>query len=58
VASTFGAFKERTEAILAEPDKLDLILAEGAERARAVAAPTLAAAYDRIGFLPVSPRSL
>ena len=57
VASTFGAFKERTEAILAEPDKLDLILAEGAEQARAVAAPTLAAAYDRIGFLPVSPRS-
>jgi len=58
VASTFGAFKERTEAILAEPDKLDAVLAEGAERARAVAAPTLAAAYDRIGFLPVSPRSL
>src|SRR5262249_38328968 len=29
VAATFGAFKERTEAILAEPDKLDAILAEG-----------------------------
>jgi len=55
VAATFGAFKERTEAILAEPDKLDAILAEGAERARAVAAPTLAAAYDRIGFLPSAP---
>jgi tryptophanyl-tRNA synthetase len=55
VVSTFGAFKERTEAVLDEPDKLDAILAEGAERARAVAAPTLAAAYDRIGFLPVAP---
>ncbi|HEV2343534.1 MAG TPA: tryptophan--tRNA ligase [Actinocrinis sp.] len=60
VASTFGAFKERTEAVLADPDKLDAILADGAERARAVAAPTLAAAYDRIGFLagaPVAGRS-
>jgi tryptophanyl-tRNA synthetase len=52
VVDTFGAFKERTEAILAEPDKLDAVLAEGAERARAVAAPTLAAVYDRVGFLP------
>ncbi len=55
VSSTFGAFKERTEALLAEPDKLDAILAEGAERARAVAAPTLALAYDRLGFLPAAP---
>jgi tryptophanyl-tRNA synthetase len=55
VATTFGAFKERTEAVLADPDKLDAILAEGADRARAVAAPTLAAAYDRIGFLPGAP---
>jgi tryptophanyl-tRNA synthetase len=52
VAVTFGAFKERTDSILAEPDKLDSILAEGAERARAVGARTLAAVYDRIGFLP------
>ncbi|HZU57173.1 MAG TPA: tryptophan--tRNA ligase [Actinocrinis sp.] len=55
VVSTFGAFKERTEAILAEPDKLDAIFAEGAERARALAAPTLAATYDRMGFLPATP---
>jgi tryptophanyl-tRNA synthetase len=55
VSATFGTFKERTEAYLAEPDKLDAILAEGAERARATAAPTLAAAYDRIGFLPGIP---
>jgi tryptophanyl-tRNA synthetase len=55
VVSTFGAFKERTEAILAEPDKLDVILAEGAERARELAAPTLAATYDHLGFLPAAP---
>jgi tryptophanyl-tRNA synthetase len=52
VVDTFGAFKDRTEAFLAEPDKLDAVLAEGAERARAVAAPTLAAVYERVGFLP------
>jgi tryptophanyl-tRNA synthetase len=54
VGDTFGAFKERTEAFLADPEKLDLVLAEGAARARAVASATLAAAYDRIGFLPAS----
>jgi tryptophanyl-tRNA synthetase len=52
VAEVSGAFKERTDAVLAEPDKLDAALAEGAERARAVAAPTLAEVYDRVGFLP------
>ncbi len=57
LSTTFGAFKERTEALLDEPDKLDAILAEGAERARAVAAPTLARAYDRIGFLTGAPVS-
>ncbi|HEV2634281.1 MAG TPA: tryptophan--tRNA ligase [Actinocrinis sp.] len=54
VGDTFGAFKERTEAILADRDKLDLVLAEGAARARTVASATLAAVYDRIGFLPAS----
>lgn len=37
---------------LADPAGLDAILAEGAERARTVAAATLAAVYGRIGFLP------
>jgi len=55
VVSTFGVFKERTDAILAEPDKLDAILAEGAERARDLAAATVAATYDHIGFLPAAP---
>jgi tryptophanyl-tRNA synthetase len=37
---------------LADPAQLDTILAEGAERARTVASATLAATFDRIGFLP------
>jgi len=44
-------FRERTQEILGDPETLDSILAKGAEKARAVAAETLAAAYDRIGFL-------
>ncbi|MFB9522073.1 MULTISPECIES: tryptophan--tRNA ligase [Streptomyces] len=45
-------FRERTQAYLDDPETLDSILAKGAEKARAVAAETLAQAYDRIGFLP------
>ncbi|MEU5161607.1 tryptophan--tRNA ligase [Streptomyces sp. NPDC020875] len=45
-------FRERTQAYLDDPETLDSILAKGAEKARAVAAETLAAAYDRVGFLP------
>lgn len=44
-------FQERVNEWLESPDKLHTILAEGAEHARAVAAPTLAAVYDRIGFV-------
>ena len=45
-------FKERTQQYLDDPETLDSILAKGAEKARAVAAETLAQAYDRVGFLP------
>ncbi|MEW1548108.1 tryptophan--tRNA ligase [Streptomyces tsukubensis] len=45
-------FRERTQAYLDDPETLDSILAKGAEKARAVAAESLATAYDRIGFLP------
>jgi tryptophanyl-tRNA synthetase len=51
VTETFTPFKERTEQILADEGKLDAILAEGADKARAVAAVTLAEVYDRIGFV-------
>ncbi|WP_212908222.1 tryptophan--tRNA ligase [Streptomyces sp. TS71-3] len=45
-------FKERTQQYLEDPETLDSILAKGAEKARAVAAETLAGAYERVGFLP------
>ncbi|WP_107474041.1 tryptophan--tRNA ligase [Streptomyces sp. TP-A0874] len=44
-------FRERTRGYLDDPETLDSILAKGAEKARAVAAETLAQAYDRMGFL-------
>jgi tryptophanyl-tRNA synthetase len=47
--------RERTQEWLDNPDALDKVLADGADRARAVAAPTLAAAYDAVGFLPARP---
>ncbi|MFG2482156.1 tryptophan--tRNA ligase [Streptomyces virginiae] len=45
-------FKKRTQEYLDDPETLDSILAKGAEKARAVAAETLAQAYDRLGLLP------
>ncbi|MER6391076.1 tryptophan--tRNA ligase [Streptomyces sp. NPDC059382] len=45
-------FKKRTQEYLDDPETLDALLAKGAEKARAVAAETLAQAYDRLGFLP------
>ncbi|MFF3321471.1 tryptophan--tRNA ligase [Streptomyces sp. NPDC002889] len=45
-------FRTRTQEYLDDTETLDSILAKGAEKARAVAAETLAAAYDRVGFLP------
>ncbi|MFI9236186.1 tryptophan--tRNA ligase [Streptomyces sp. NPDC053079] len=45
-------FRSRTQEYLDDPETLDSILAKGAEKARAVAAETLAQAYDKVGFLP------
>jgi tryptophanyl-tRNA synthetase len=45
-------FRERTEQYLGDAETLDSILAKGAEKARAVAAETLAQTYDKVGFLP------
>jgi len=56
VAAAYLSFAEpftaRANELLADPDTLDDILAEGAARARALAAPLLALVYDRVGFLP------
>ncbi|MEV7846773.1 tryptophan--tRNA ligase [Streptomyces cyaneofuscatus] len=45
-------FQLSTQEYLDDPETLDSILAKGAEKARAVAAETLAQTYDRMGFLP------
>jgi tryptophanyl-tRNA synthetase len=44
--------QRRVAEILDDPAELDRVLAIGAERAEAIAAGTLAEAYDRVGFLP------
>ncbi|MCS0637061.1 tryptophan--tRNA ligase [Streptomyces sp. LP05-1] len=45
-------FRDRTQGYLDDPETLDSILAKGAEKARAVAAESLAQAYEKVGFLP------
>lgn len=52
VADFVVPFRTRTQEYLDDPETLDSILAKGAEKARIVAAETLAQAYDRVGFLP------
>jgi len=44
-------FRDRTNELLADRAELDSILAQGAEKARAVASQTLSDVYDRVGFL-------
>ena len=45
-------FRARTQEYLDDPETLDALLAKGAEKARTVAAETLAQTYDRMGLLP------
>jgi tryptophanyl-tRNA synthetase len=47
-------FQARTRVFLEDPAQLDKVLAMGAEKARAVAGPTLRQVYDRVGFLPLT----
>src|SRR4051794_38163707 len=51
VMAELGPFRERTLGLLDDPAELDRILADGAERARPIAAATLATVYDKVGFL-------
>src|SRR6267142_869858 len=44
-------FRRLTQSYLEDSAALDRFLARGAEKARAVARPTLAKAYERVGFL-------
>ncbi|MFC3298548.1 tryptophan--tRNA ligase [Arthrobacter agilis] len=54
VADTLGPVRVRAEELLSDPAELDRLLALGAAKARDLAAPTLAAVYERVGFLPVA----
>jgi tryptophanyl-tRNA synthetase len=47
-----GPFRDKVAALMADSGTLDDILAQGAIRARAVAAPKLEQVYERVGFLP------
>jgi tryptophanyl-tRNA synthetase len=56
VTDAFAPIQRRASEVLADPAELGRVLADGAARARSVAAPTLAVVYDRIGFLaPAGP---
>ena len=46
--------QERVQSYLDDVTELDKVLAAGAQRAREVAAATLATVYERIGFLPAA----
>jgi tryptophanyl-tRNA synthetase len=52
VAAWVTPFRERTQEYLDDPETLDSVLARGAEKAREVASRTLAAAYEKVGFVP------
>jgi tryptophanyl-tRNA synthetase len=52
VADFVAPIQARTNGYLEDPAQLDKLLAIGAEKARSVAAATLAAVYDNVGFLP------
>ncbi|MGH2724746.1 MAG: tryptophan--tRNA ligase [Actinomycetota bacterium] len=48
-----GPFQERHRELLADPGELARLLEIGAGKARLVARQTLAAAYEKVGFLPL-----
>ncbi|WP_210440113.1 tryptophan--tRNA ligase [Nocardioides xinjiangensis] len=56
VLQTLTPLRERTRELLDDRTELERILAQGAERAGAVAAATLGDVYDRVGFLPAAAR--
>ena len=51
VVELFAPVRERYAALIAAPEQLDEVLADGAARAREVAVATMAAVRDRIGLL-------
>ena len=57
VADFVTPVRERTHELLADRGELQRVLAQGAARAREVAAGTVADVYERIGFLPGGSRA-
>jgi tryptophanyl-tRNA synthetase len=53
VVKFLAPVRERFQELRADEGELERILAAGAEKARAIAAPTVAAVRDRMGFGPV-----
>lgn len=53
VLSFVEPFQARVTELMSDPGELLRLMAHGAYRARATAAPTLATVYDRIGFVPL-----
>ena len=47
-------FAQRVEELMADPGELTRLMAWGADRAHAAAAPTLATVYDRVGFVSLA----
>ena len=54
VIAAIEPIRERTQELMADQNELDKLLADGAERANALAEDTLAKVYDAIGFLKAS----
>jgi tryptophanyl-tRNA synthetase len=52
VTDVLTPVRERTQELLDDPAELQRVLAQGAARAREVAARTVADVYDKVGFLP------
>jgi tryptophanyl-tRNA synthetase len=52
VVDLITPFRQKTFELLDDPAEIESVLAEGADRAGEVSRHTLAAVYDRIGFVP------
>jgi len=46
-------FRAQVDELMSDPAELSRLVRLGADRARAAATPTLAAVYDRVGFVPL-----
>jgi len=51
VISAIGPIRDRANDLMSDQAELDRLLASGAEKAKTVANQTLAAVYDRVGFI-------